>query len=65
MILGTAIVGTGFALFFANLHRRQAAKEERDIANPGSIPTCELVKLLLSSHHAYLNDVSVMQGNIA
>jgi len=39
MILGMALVGSGFALFFANLHRRQAKKEERDIDAPGTIPT--------------------------
>ncbi|KZP06888.1 hypothetical protein FIBSPDRAFT_939100 [Athelia psychrophila] len=39
MVLGTTLVGAGFILFFANLHRRQAIKERKDIANPGTIPT--------------------------
>lgn len=45
MLLGTAIVGAGFYLFFRNLHRRQAKKEEKDIASPGHIPTCRQNKL--------------------
>ena len=43
MILGTALVGSSFALFFANMHRRQAKKEEKDIIAPGALPTCSLV----------------------
>ncbi|KAF7973143.1 hypothetical protein HWV62_15911 [Athelia sp. TMB] len=39
MILGTAIVGTGFWLFFSSMHRRQRIKEHQDITNPGKIPT--------------------------
>jgi hypothetical protein len=43
MVLGMALVGSGFFLFFSNLHRRQAKKEERDIISPGIIPTCSSV----------------------
>jgi hypothetical protein len=46
MMLGTALVGSGFFLFFSNLHRRQAKKEEKDIIAPGTIPTCSLVPSL-------------------
>jgi len=39
ILLGIAMVSTGFALFFANLQRRQAKKERKDIVSPGSLPT--------------------------
>lgn len=42
MVMGTALISSGFVLFFANLHRRQTKKEEKDIDTPGSIPTCVL-----------------------
>jgi hypothetical protein len=53
MILGMALVGSGFVLFFANLHRRQAKKEERDIHAPGTIPTCLLALLLRPTQFIY------------
>lgn len=52
MVLGTTLVGAGFILFFANLHRRQAIKERKDIANPGTIPTCKLPFLNRHAHPA-------------
>jgi hypothetical protein len=64
MMLGTALVGSGFYLFFSNLHRRQAKKEERDISSPGTIPTCSSVPLfghLYSSTH--LSFHASYQGN--
>ena len=47
MILGMALVSSGFILFFANLQRRQAKKEEKDINAPGTIPTCAFTTCLL------------------
>ncbi|KAH7925104.1 hypothetical protein BV22DRAFT_1129295 [Leucogyrophana mollusca] len=52
LVLGTLVVASGIALFFANLHRRQRKKEELDQITGGAIPTWQR-RVHQSNHPAF------------